>query len=232
MSPGSILFAICALLCLAGALIVVLSGNPIRSALGLLTTIAGIAGLFLKLDAQFLATIQLLVYAGAVVILFVFVIMLLGSSSYSDQARGPAHTARLIAGGVMGAFGLFGILNAVWASTNVDFPKAPLDHGSVVAVGSRIFKEGLVPFELATVLLIVAVIGAIALARSQPHKKAAPKLDHPTKRFFHGPLLDRDGVRPLAETRGQGGAGSGLAGEATISRADATGARTNLEGAQ
>ena len=75
---GSIFFVFCSLLCLVGALSTVLAKNPIRCAVGLLVTILGIAGLFLKLQAQFLAAIQLIVYAGAVVVLFVFVIMLLG----------------------------------------------------------------------------------------------------------------------------------------------------------
>jgi cytochrome d ubiquinol oxidase subunit II len=78
MIAGTILFAVCSLFCIVGALIVILSRNPIRGAMGLLATIVGIAGLFLRLNAEFLAAMQLLVYAGAVVILFVFVVMLLG----------------------------------------------------------------------------------------------------------------------------------------------------------
>ena len=78
MNAGSLLFFVCAVACLVGALSTIVAKNPIRGAVGLLTTIVGIAGLFLVLDAQFLAAIQLIVYAGAVVVLFVFVIMLLG----------------------------------------------------------------------------------------------------------------------------------------------------------
>src|SRR4029453_6680084 len=76
MSAGDLLFALCAVACLSGAIITISSQNPIRGAMGLLTTIIGIAGLFLKLRAEFLTAIQLIVYAGAVVALFVFVLML------------------------------------------------------------------------------------------------------------------------------------------------------------
>ena len=77
-SLGLSFFGVCAVVALVGALSTVLAKNPIRSAMGLLLTISGIAGLYLALHAQLLAALQLIVYAGAVVILFVFVIMLLG----------------------------------------------------------------------------------------------------------------------------------------------------------
>ena len=77
MTAGIAFFLFCSLVALVGAITVVMAKNPIRSAVGLLATILGIAGLFLLLNAQFLAAIQLIVYAGAVVVLFIFVIMLL-----------------------------------------------------------------------------------------------------------------------------------------------------------
>ncbi|HEY3496345.1 MAG TPA: NADH-quinone oxidoreductase subunit J, partial [Polyangiaceae bacterium] len=78
MTPGNLFFLLMSALSLAGAIVTVAARSPIRSAVGLLVTIVGIAGLFLKLSAEFMAAIQLIVYAGAVVVLFVFVIMLLG----------------------------------------------------------------------------------------------------------------------------------------------------------
>src|SRR5690606_6771292 len=85
MTAGSIFFALCSVVALVGAIGTISARNPIRSAVGLLATIVGIAGLFLKLNAQFLAAIQLIVYAGAVVVLFVFVIMLLGPNAGEDS---------------------------------------------------------------------------------------------------------------------------------------------------
>src|SRR5271155_1034745 len=87
MSLGAAYFYVCALLALGGAVSVVVSKSPIRGAMGLLLLILSIAGLFLSLHAQFLAAIQLIVYAGAIVILFLFVIMLLGPSASTPNDR-------------------------------------------------------------------------------------------------------------------------------------------------
>ena len=197
MNAGNLLFCICSLLCVAGALVVVLAKNPIRGALGLLTTIVGIAGLFLRLNAQFLAAMQLLVYAGAVVILFVFVVMLLGpNASVTDLGKKGATISRLIAATVVSLMGL-GALSLFSGLETHAFQTIDTAHGSVEAVGGMIFNEGLVPFELATVLLIVAVVGAIAVARTTPSSKKKPHIENPTLRMFHGPLHPRDAERPL-----------------------------------
>src|SRR5882672_12611846 len=100
MSSGTLLFIFCSIACIVGAIGTVVARNPVRSAVGLLTTIVGIAGLFLKLSAQFLAAIQLIVYAGAVVVLFVFVIMLLGPDAGDGEGTvARARLARYGAGG-------------------------------------------------------------------------------------------------------------------------------------
>jgi NADH:ubiquinone oxidoreductase subunit 6 (subunit J) len=93
MNVGNVFFALASLLSLFGAFMTVASRSPIRSAVGLLVNIIGIAALFLKLNAQFLAAIQLIVYAGAVVVLFVFVIMLLGPDA--GDGEGTVPRARL-----------------------------------------------------------------------------------------------------------------------------------------
>src|SRR5271155_1348044 len=98
MSLGAAYFYVCALLALGGAVSVVVSKSPIRGAMGLLLLILSIAGLFLALHAQFLAAIQLIVYAGAIVVLFLFVIMLLGPSSMAPRDR-RGLIARSIGGG-------------------------------------------------------------------------------------------------------------------------------------
>src|ERR1019366_3557540 len=140
-TAGTIYFYACALLALAGALGVVVSKNPIRAAMGLLLLILSIAGLFLALHAEFLAAIQLIVYAGAIIILFLFVIMLLGpSSSTPSDRRGIA--ARVFGGGLF---------------------------------GSVLFADALVPFELSSGLLMVAVLGAMAVARGRQGQKSMSK---------------------------------------------------------
>lgn len=197
MSAGLLLFGVCSLLCVGGALSTILSANPIRSALGLLTTIIGIAGLFLRLNAEFLAAMQLLVYAGAVVILFVFVIMLLGPTASLGPTRGTrSFLARAVSGGLGVVAGVV-VLSLLSSTKQHDFPVVGKDHGTVEAVGRQIFQEALVPFELATALLIVAVVGAIAVARTSHGKHVKQKIDNPTIRLFHGPLLARDAGKPL-----------------------------------
>lgn len=200
MNAGSLLFAVCTVLCLFGAMTVVLSKSPIRSAMGLMTTIFGIAGLFLRLSAEFLAAMQLLVYAGAVVILFVFVIMLLGSSAeLSQKSSGGAKLSRALSGGVLAMVGV--ICLVLFASGALhDFTLIDASHGTVEAVGGLIFSEGLVPFEVATVLLIVAVVGAIAVARTNPGGTKKKEHENPTLRMYHGPLLPRDAEHPLNGT--------------------------------
>ena len=200
MTAGNVFFAVCSIAALVGALCTVLAKNPIRGAMGLLLTIVGIAGLFLKLNAQFLAAIQLIVYAGAVVVLFVFVIMLLGpDAGQGKEEREPsAKLARLLAGGLMGVISLVTLLLVLRSSVQPQrFGHVGPQHGTVEAVGTQLFTKTVVPFELATALLIVAVVGAIAVARSRhqtPKKKESPS---PTRRFFHGPLHPRDAGRPL-----------------------------------
>lgn len=198
MTAGVVFFVIAAAIAIAGAIVTVGSKNPIRSAVGLLFTIAGIAGLFLRLNAEFMAAIQLIVYAGAVVVLFVFVIMLLGPDAAAVPSGAPkARASRITAGVFMG-------LVAVAAGYAYLAPKprptrllpAPPEYGTVEAVGRELFTRAIVPFELATALLIVAVVGAIAVARSR-HRGAPRKAVEAPTRMFHGPLIARDAQRPL-----------------------------------
>jgi len=200
---GNVFFGLCAMVCVVGALLTIVAKNPIRGAVGLLGTILGIAGLFLKLEAQFLAAIQLIVYAGAVVVLFVFVIMLLGpDAAAGERGLGTGRFSRAVAG--VGLLTLAGIAVALLARTTgppTRFAPTLPGHGSTEAVGGLLFSRGLVPFELATALLIVAVIGAIAVARGRPPKKLEKFAENPTKRMFHGPLHPRDAGRPLDRDR-------------------------------
>jgi NADH-quinone oxidoreductase subunit J len=199
MNVGNVYFAVASVIALAGAIMTVASRSPIRSAVGLLITIIGIAALFLELNAQFLAAIQLIVYAGAVVVLFVFVIMLLGPDA--DDGEGTVVRARVARYGA----GLFFTLLALAAAhlvshsggTPTTFGIAPKGLGSVESIGELLFKSEVIPFELATALLIVAVVGAIAVARGKPHVRRESKSASPTARMFHGPLMARDAQRPL-----------------------------------
>jgi NADH-quinone oxidoreductase subunit J len=198
MNVGNVFFGLSSLLALFGAFMTIASRSPIRSAVGLLITIVGIAALFLKLNAQFLAAIQLIVYAGAVVVLFVFVIMLLGPDA--GDGEGTVARARLARYGAGAFFALLALGAAHLVSRSGGKPTlfgvARPEHGSVEAIGSLLFQSEIIPFELTTALLIVAVVGAIAVARGKPHVRREKK-GGPTARMFHGPLMARDAQRPL-----------------------------------
>src|SRR5262245_23180055 len=133
MTVGNVFFALCSIVSLLGAVGTIAARNPIRGAVGLLMTIVGIAGLFLKLDAQFMAAIQLIVYAGAVVVLFVFVIMLLGPDASAVPA-GPAKAklSRAIAAVLMAVLAVVVLALFGQASPELTpFQPAPAGHGSV-----------------------------------------------------------------------------------------------------
>jgi len=199
MTVGNVFFLVASAVALFGACMTVASRSPIRSAVGLLITIVGIAALFLMLNAQFLAAIQLIVYAGAVVVLFVFVIMLLGPDA--GDGEGSIARARLARYGA-GAFFLLLSLGAAHLVSRSEltphrFRVAAVGHGSVEGIGTFLFGRAVIPFELATALLIVAVVGAIAVARGKPHARRQVKSASPTARMFNGPLMARDAQRPL-----------------------------------
>jgi NADH-quinone oxidoreductase subunit J len=201
MTSGTLFFALCAVVALLGAVAVVASQNAIRSAVGLLATILGIAGLYIRLSAQFLAAIQVIVYAGAVVVLFVFVIMLLGADFADNKEPGRSRLARAISGA--GIAVLAGLALVLLGRANPDatpFKAVEPGHGSIEAVGTLIFTQGIVPFEIATVLLIGAAVGAVAVSRSKRVAKSRPNLKNPQE-FFAGPVHPRDAERPLEERK-------------------------------
>jgi len=161
-----IFFGVCALFVIGGGLVTVASRKPIRSAMGLLGTILGIAGCFLLLSAQFLAVIQLIVYAGAVVILFVFLVMMLGSAATSPSDAGSA-LPRYVGAGVFLSAAAGALIFIIRAGSKAlqTMPVAAEGFGTIEHVGREIFTARIVPFELTGGLLLVAVVGALAVAR-------------------------------------------------------------------
>jgi NADH-quinone oxidoreductase subunit J len=204
MSAGDLLFGLCAIVCLAGAVTTVSAQNPIRGAMGLLATIVGIAGLFLKLRAEFLTAIQLIVYAGAVVVLFVFVLMLLGADARAPARSGRSGTSRAFGGGLFLVSSVLALVSVARVQQGVTrFGPVSPGHGSVEAVGTELFTKAIFAFELATALLIVAVIGAIAVARSRQGSVRGKKVIRSPRDLFAGPVHPRDAGRPLAADGGR-----------------------------
>ena len=175
----SVVFAICAVIVLVGAFGVVLSGNPVYSALSLVLTLFGVAVLFVEQDAQFLAAVQVIVYAGAIVVLFLFVIMLLGV----DRAE-PETTSRRLPGQrplavLLGMAGLGELLAlARWrhwlTGARPSRPGAIGGGANTPALAKSLFTTYLLPFELTSLLLIIAVLAAVVLARRPSHTPPAP----------------------------------------------------------
>lgn len=163
------LFWVSALLAIAGGLGTVSAKSAIRSAMSLLVTILGIAGLYVTLSAQLLAAVQIIVYAGAVVVLFVFVIMLVGGSGaerslIDDTKQTRTMSAAIFALVSAGALVLVG--RAGVGGPHV-FERPRPEFGSVYAVGRMLFTDGVFAFELVGVLLLVAIVGVMAIARTR-----------------------------------------------------------------
>lgn len=160
-------FALSVILTMGGALITVGSRRPIRSAMGLLVAILGVCGCYLLLAAEFLAAIQLIVYAGAVVILFIFVVMLLGSAATTPQDAGSA-VPRYVGAGIFLLSAMSAAALVLKAATEAKpAPQVPNTFGTIEAIGHEVFTSKVVPFELTGALLLVAVVGALSVARGK-----------------------------------------------------------------
>jgi NADH-quinone oxidoreductase subunit J len=159
------IFYIFAGIAVVAALNMVLQRTPVYSALSLIVVLCALAVVYLSLGAEFMAVIQVIIYAGAIMVLFVFVIMLLnaGHEVPSHQSR----MARWLGAPLIGAF-LVEVLMVVWNQfppTNVA-PPVQLD-GSPAALGHLLFQSYVLPFEVTSILILVAVLGAVVLAKKE-----------------------------------------------------------------
>jgi NADH-quinone oxidoreductase subunit J len=164
-------FAAFAVAALAGAVGVVLSRKPVHAALFLVLTLFCMAVFFVLQEAQFLAAVQVIVYAGAIVILFLFVIMLLGVDEYDDVLAEPLRGQRPVAAvaGVALVAGLLLMTGGLEPTGEASVRGAVLGEGSnVEKVARSLFTDFLWPFEITSVLLVIAVVGGIVLARRTP----------------------------------------------------------------
>ena len=163
-------FLIAAAICIVGSLGVVLAKNPVHSALSLVGTLFGVAVLFVAQQANFLAAVQVIVYAGAIVVLFLFVIMLLGVDRTEDLSVEPLVGQRWAAV-VLGA-AVFALPVLALAATGWEVTGEPSNLGSlsdtgydVETLGEVIFTRYILAFEVTSVLLVIAVVGAVMLAK-------------------------------------------------------------------
>lgn len=163
------IFIIFAALALAGALNLLLQRHPINSALSLVVVMLSLAVLYWSLGAEFLAAAQVIVYSGAVMVLFVFVIMLLNAG---EEERTTGSKAAYFAG-IPGALAVFCLLSYVFLRENQVIGGVHLSSASAGAISNiqqiseLLFTKLLLPFEVTSVLILVAILGAVVLARKE-----------------------------------------------------------------
>ena len=167
-----VVFVLAAAMILVGAVGVIVRSNPVHAALSLVLTLFGVAVLFVAQEAHFLAAVQVIVYAGAIVVLFLFVIMLLGVDRTEDITIEPFRIQRPLAAIVgLGVIGL--VVASVVASrdvvgrgTGLEIPAVTEDGDSnIQQIARNLFSDHVFAFEFTSVLLTVAVVGAVMLTR-------------------------------------------------------------------
>ena len=158
------LFYIAAAVAVVAALGVILQRTPVYSALALIVVLCALAVVYLLLDAEFIAMVQIIVYAGAIMVLFVLVIMLLNAGR-EQAALTESRMARWLGVPLLAAF-LAGMLLVVFRQ----FPRVPAPapiSSSPLAIGHLLFRNYVLPFEVTSVLILVAIAGAVVLAKKQ-----------------------------------------------------------------
>lgn len=172
-----ILFLFFGGICVAGAVNLLVQRHPISSALSLVVVMASLAGEYLLLGAEFVAAIQVIVYAGAIMVLFIFTIMLLNAGE--EERTGKSRVAMLIGipgvaiGGVLVAWVLLKHSNTPEVSMFA-LPGVPHD------IAQLLFHDFLLPFEITSILILIAIMGAVVLA-SKPESIAKPGAAEPAK---------------------------------------------------
>ncbi|MEY4401267.1 MAG: NADH-quinone oxidoreductase subunit [Actinomycetota bacterium] len=168
-----VVFVLASLMMILGAVGVVTRKNPVHAALSLVLTLFGVAVHFVALEAYFLAAVQIIVYAGAIVVLFLFVIMILGVDKAEDIRTEPLVTQRWLAG--IAGLGLLGLLVIAAARSSeilttrseglATEAESATGDANIQQLARSVFGDYVVAFELTSVLLVVAVVGTVMLAR-------------------------------------------------------------------
>lgn len=152
------------------SLMVILKKNPVHSALFLILTFFCLAGMFLQLNAEFIAAIQVIVYAGAIMVLFLFVIMLLNVEREASTVGGRGlqkFWALVLCLAI--AFSLISATTmSVFTGAKGDYPPEKVDAiGNSALIGKALFTDFLLPFEITSILLLAAIVGAVVLAKKK-----------------------------------------------------------------
>jgi len=168
MDIQEVLFYVLSVLALAGALGVILSRNPVNSVLFLILTFFSISGHYILMNAQFLAIVNIIVYAGAIMVLFLFVIMLMNlNADVEPQKNWLVQLAGALSGGILFLVILSAVVTALRSlpAENIDGTQ---DIGLIQNLGKVLFTDYVLPFEIASVLFLSAMIGAIVIGKKDP----------------------------------------------------------------
>jgi NADH-quinone oxidoreductase subunit J len=165
VNAALVIFFVLAALAVAGAVSLILQKHPIHSALSLIVVMVSLAGLYLLMGAEFVAAVQIIVYGGAIMVLFVFVIMLLNAGE--EERTDFSKLAKF--GGLPLALALTGLLAATMLRQGGSFPN-PETPGALASTGkisTLLFTTFVYPFELTSFLILVAIMGALVLAQRE-----------------------------------------------------------------
>jgi NADH-quinone oxidoreductase subunit J len=198
------MFILLAGLAVGSAIAVVVQRNPLYSAISLVGVFIALAGLYLLLAAAFIAAVQIIVYAGAIMVLVIFVIMLL---NVEEDIKRPLRLRYLIPaavlfGGALLAQTLF-IIYSVQRTSFRPLTATESDAGSVLKIGVGLFTEYLLPFELAGILLLMAIVGATSVAKQVTNQRQTPEDDEAGA--ISGTLPGQGGMPPKREQAMYGG---------------------------
>ena len=169
---ATIVFVVASLMVFAGAIGVITRPNPVHAALSLVLTLFGIAVHFVALQAHFLAAVEVIVYAGAIVVLFLFVIMLLGVDKAEDIRTEPLTAQRYVGPIVgLGIAALTGTAVILGRGLYGGLAEPTNPEDNIRELARSVFSDGVFAFELVSVLLVIAVVGAVLLARRLPAER-------------------------------------------------------------
>jgi NADH-quinone oxidoreductase subunit J len=162
-----IVFDVSAIFACVFAAVMVMHRNPVKSALALVVSLFSLSVIFVLLSAPFIAAIQVIVYAGAILVLFLFVIMLL---NLPEEERAPdSHRVQHFLGGAAVVIFIAALLTAATQTPLAIFPLPPeIASGEVAPLARQLFGPYLLPFEAVSVLLLAALVGALVLSRKDP----------------------------------------------------------------
>jgi NADH-quinone oxidoreductase subunit J len=161
-----ILFFILGAVALVSGGLVVFQKHPLRSALWLIVNFFAVAGIYLLAHAEFIAAIQIIVYAGAIMVLFLFVIMLLNIREPEESPKIP-FIGQKLAGIILAGFTGLILIYAVTRSTLTAGKEMTPGLGNTESIALSLFTDYLLPFEVTSVLLLVAIVGAVVLAKTK-----------------------------------------------------------------